>query len=334
MEAEEEPFVVVVSDLQMPEMNGIDFLKAVRERSPDTTRILLTGNADLSSAVSAVNEGNIFRFLTKPCPNEVLIQAVSAGVEQHRLVTGERVLLERTLHGCVTMLTEILALANPSAFGRAARVKQRTGEVAAQLGEPARWQMEMAAMLSQAAAITLPGETVEKMSRREELTASEQEMVDRLPQISEDLIADIPRLDEVRAILRHQNRHCEGTSESGEQPIGARILRAVVDLDAAESEGLPPVAALEALNQRAGWYDPEVLGTLGDCLETSRVGEIVDMQVSELRSGLVLLDAVESSDGRLLVARGQEVSVGLLERLRNFARNVGVKEPLRILVPS
>ncbi|MDH3727971.1 MAG: response regulator, partial [Myxococcales bacterium] len=85
MEAEEEPFVVVVSDLQMPEMNGIDFLKEVRERSPDTTRILLTGNADLSSAVSAVNEGNIFRFLTKPCPNEVLIQAVSAGVEQHRL---------------------------------------------------------------------------------------------------------------------------------------------------------------------------------------------------------------------------------------------------------
>ena len=61
------PYAVVVSDLQMPNMNGIQFLTKVREQSPDTVRMLLTGNADLNAAVEAVNQGQIFRFLTKPC---------------------------------------------------------------------------------------------------------------------------------------------------------------------------------------------------------------------------------------------------------------------------
>jgi len=58
------PFAVVVSDRQMPRMDGIKFLSLVKERAPDTVRIMLTGNADLEGAVKVVNEGNIFRFLS------------------------------------------------------------------------------------------------------------------------------------------------------------------------------------------------------------------------------------------------------------------------------
>ena len=90
---EEAAFAAVVSDLRMPGMDGIEFLGRVRDVSPDTTRILLTGNADLTAAVSAVNEGNIFRFLTKPCPPDVLISAVTMAVDQQRLLTAERELL-------------------------------------------------------------------------------------------------------------------------------------------------------------------------------------------------------------------------------------------------
>lgn len=63
----EGPFAVVLSDMRMPKMDGATFLKHVRERSPDTIRLLLTGHADLESAIAAVNEGQVFRFLTKPC---------------------------------------------------------------------------------------------------------------------------------------------------------------------------------------------------------------------------------------------------------------------------
>ena len=101
---------VVMSDMYMPEMNGAEFLSRARQIVPDAARILLTGRADIDSAIAAVNNGQIFRFLTKPCPPLVLLTAIEAGVQQHRLVTAERELLEHTLHGCIKALADVLAV--------------------------------------------------------------------------------------------------------------------------------------------------------------------------------------------------------------------------------
>jgi DNA-binding NtrC family response regulator len=75
------PFSVVVSDLKMPGIDGNHFLALVKEVSPETTRILLTGYADLKSAIEAINNGNIFRLLTKPCDRLDLVQALENGIE-------------------------------------------------------------------------------------------------------------------------------------------------------------------------------------------------------------------------------------------------------------
>jgi DNA-binding NtrC family response regulator len=61
------PYAVVISDLRMPGMDGIQFLTAVGKESPDSVRLIISGNADLQAAIAAMNEGGIFRFLTKPC---------------------------------------------------------------------------------------------------------------------------------------------------------------------------------------------------------------------------------------------------------------------------
>src|SRR6266536_736870 len=61
------PYAAVVADMQMPGINGLQFLKKVEELSPNTVRIMLTGNADQKTAADAVNHGHVFRFLTKPC---------------------------------------------------------------------------------------------------------------------------------------------------------------------------------------------------------------------------------------------------------------------------
>ena len=65
---DKQEYAVVVSDLRMPDKDGVEFLSEVRKRSPDTVRIMLTGHADLEASIAAVNEGRVFRFLTKPCP--------------------------------------------------------------------------------------------------------------------------------------------------------------------------------------------------------------------------------------------------------------------------
>src|SRR6478609_8240703 len=89
------PFAVVVSDMRMPKMDGAAFLSRVKELSPLSTRLLLTGDSDIKSAIKAVNEGQIFRFLCKHCPPDTLASAVEAAIEQHALVTAERDIMER-----------------------------------------------------------------------------------------------------------------------------------------------------------------------------------------------------------------------------------------------
>lgn len=110
---EDGPFDVVVSDMRMPEMDGAQFLSEVRTRWPMTERILLTGQADVESTAAAVNQGGIVRMLTKPCPKEVLVDAVLSAAETARLRRVEHELLEGTLRGALGILGQILGLVSP-----------------------------------------------------------------------------------------------------------------------------------------------------------------------------------------------------------------------------
>ncbi|MFP5226007.1 MAG: response regulator [Acidobacteriota bacterium] len=89
------PFAVVVSDMRMPGMNGAEFLSRVRQKAPETVRMLLTGHADLRAAIDAVNRGQILHFLTKPCPREVLVAAINSGLDQYHAAIEERELASR-----------------------------------------------------------------------------------------------------------------------------------------------------------------------------------------------------------------------------------------------
>jgi len=217
------PFVIVTSDLRMPLMDGIEFLSRARELAPDTVRVLLTGQGDLEAAVSAVNDGNIFRFLTKPCPTGLLVRSLMAGAEQYRLLTAEKVLLEQTLRGSIKTLTDILALSNPAAFGRAIRVQHIVSDVMAYFKIGETWPVEVAAMLSQIGYVTLPQGTQEKIYSGEPLTGPEKEMVERVPNVVEQLLANIPRLDSVREILRLYSRNFTD-SKTPAGPVAQRNL--------------------------------------------------------------------------------------------------------------
>lgn len=93
--AEQGDFAVIISDYRMPEMDGIELLHKVKEISPDTIRIILTGFADMQIAIEAINEGNIFRFLTKPLPTDKLINSINDALEQYRLITTEKELTRK-----------------------------------------------------------------------------------------------------------------------------------------------------------------------------------------------------------------------------------------------
>jgi response regulator RpfG family c-di-GMP phosphodiesterase len=195
------PYAVVVSDLRMPGTDGIRFLAMVRQRAPDSVRVMLTGQADFETAIAAVNEGNIFRFLCKPYQGDALVKALTAAHEQYQLVTAERDLLEQTLSGSVRVLTDVLSLVSPAAFGRAQRVRRMVEQMCAQMQIASSWHIQVAAMLSQVGLMALPPEVVEKVHRGQPLSDAEQRMLAEHPEIGRDLVGNIPRLQEVADII-------------------------------------------------------------------------------------------------------------------------------------
>ena len=80
------PYAVIVSDYMMPGMNGLEFLSYVKKSDPDTVRMMLTGTADMPTAIRAVNEGSIFQFHPKPCPADTLCQAIESAIGKYRKV--------------------------------------------------------------------------------------------------------------------------------------------------------------------------------------------------------------------------------------------------------
>lgn len=334
------PFGIVVSDLRMQGMDGVAFLSEVRQISPDSVRVLLTGQADLDSAIKAVNEGSIFRFLTKPVTGEALLQALSAAEAQYNLITAERVLLERTLLGSIQALTDVLAVVSPAAFGRAARLKQLVAELDARVRLKTRWQIEVAAMLSQIGSTALPPDTVERFYRGEELTHAERLAVERLPRMAAEIVGNIPRLEEVQAILVHYDRRFDGAGASGhgplgkDIPLGARILKIVADLDALETQGTPRRLALDILRSREGAYDPDLLEAFVAAFGAAQQDRAMEIEIRALRPGMIFAEDVRTPAGTLLIARGQEVSARLVERFRYLMELAPKRRTVRVIVPG
>ncbi|MCP9447514.1 MAG: response regulator [Nitrospira sp.] len=332
------PFAVVVSDLQMPGMNGIQFLSRVREFSPDTVRILLTGNADLQASIDAINQGQIFRFLAKPCSAELLATALQAGLTQHRLITAERELLEQTLSGSVKVLCDILSLVNPEAFGRSFRITRYVEALAEQLHVTELWAVKTAAMLSQIGCVILPETVLTKVYRGEPLSPEETQLYNQHPFVAADLLAKIPRMKRVADIIRFQDKYYDGYGMPGDNrqgneiPMEARILKVALDFDALESAGKTKMQAFDELKKRKGWYDLTILDALKDAFAADIKYEVRTAVVAELQQGMVLGEDITSVKGILLAANGQEVNESMIMRLKNFSKTVGVREPFTVLV--
>jgi CheY-like chemotaxis protein len=308
---------VVISDMRMPNMDGAAFLARARELAPHSVRILLTGQTELDAAINAVNEGQIFRFLTKPCPPPTLLRAVEAALEQHRLLGAERVLLEQTLQGAIKALTDVLALVDPASFGRASRIKRLVTELCVAVGLEERWPVEVAATLSQLGNITLPAETAEKLVQGAALDASEQQMVARLPAVTEKLLGNIPRMEPVRELLAALGR--SPALEQGSSRRAAGILRLALAYDRLEASGMPTQQILAELGARSSSYDAslfDALSRLRDRPSAPRAGRPV--AVARLQVGMVFAEDVRSTTGILLAARGFEVTHGFIERVRNL----------------
>lgn len=330
----ESEFAVIVSDMRMPGMDGIQFLRRVKEITPNSVRMMLTGNADQQTAIEAVNQGSIFRFMTKPCSPEIFADAINAGLEQYRLITSEKVLLNETLNKSLQVMVEILSMVNPTAFSRSNRIKRLAKDIAVKLGIKNTWEVEIAAMLSQIGCVTVPEETLQKITHSKPLNERELQLYHQHPQIAHNLISRIPRLQNVAEIIVGQTQLFGNNQNLHNSNIGGNVLKVVLDFDKLLDDGDLPHLALKELSSRAGWYNPIVLEALKSLINEA-VEEFVsiEVEVENLKPGMLLDKAVYSTKGILLLSEKQEVTFPLMMKLLNFAETGMIRGKLQVSVP-
>ena len=325
---------------------------------------MLTGNADQTTAMEAVNRGSIFRFLTKPCDSEVLAATLEAGIRQYELVTAEKQLLEQTLKGTLAMLVELLSILDPISFGRAQTMAALAEGVARDLAMPDPWVLGIASILSQIGILTVPDALVSKIHTGGFLNSNEREIANRVPEIGSNLLRHIPRLEAVAESILYMSKNFNGTGFPADHlkgpdiPLGGRILRVItdylnlLDVDGTLVElGVPeqpmevpafplvfkgePKLALAEMEYRTAWYDLTVIRSLSRVIKSLEPQEaetqILEVSLKELRLGHLLGSDIQTATGLLLVPTGTRLNLIHLEKLRNFSRLGGIREPITVV---
>jgi len=331
------PFAVVISDMQMPNMDGLEFLIKTRMLSQDSVRVMLTGNANLQVAIGAINDGNIYRFLQKPVPIGVLFETMIDGIQHYRMVTAEKEILNKTLKGAINLLADILGLVNPASFSRASRIKRNVRYMATELQLPDVWSYELSAMLSQLGCITMPSEVMEKIAAGKDITEQEQQQFNKHPEIGARLLQHVPRFETIAAMVEQQNTSPEEIeidavlTQEQKGILGGQILKVALTYDDFVSRGMDSDNAIAQLKKHPDIYDPALV----QALIAGKGGasfEVKTLPIAKLKPGMILDEDIRSVSGPLLVAKGQELSTAVLLRLISSEENEIISGPVRVLL--
>jgi response regulator RpfG family c-di-GMP phosphodiesterase len=333
------PFAVLVSDFKMPGMNGVQFLAHAGKCYPETVRIMLTGQADLNAAMAAVNEGQVFRFLTKPCPAMTLARTLETALDQYRLITAERELLRRTLMGSITLLTEVLSAVDPAAFSSSFRIKRYVMLLAKAFGMQDAWQLEVAGILSQIGCIAvLPPNAIHAHSM--DLLEGNPHLFYRQPLAAANFLRRIPRLETTAEIVALQHKPYREYDPDAEQnvddlvEVGGQILHVAVELERLIRRGSDFQEAIQEMRRWKGEYNPYLLDVLDAAGEPSSRWAPASVNAVNLDTSMVANQDIRARNGQVLVPKGEQLTRPLLERLRSFATAVGIVEPIQVLMPQ
>lgn len=332
---ESKAFSVVVSDMRMPVMNGVQFIERARVLSPHTVFLMLTGNQDVQTAISAVNEGQVFRFLNKPIDPADIAAVIEAAHQQHQLEASERELLNKTFVGAVGIFADVMETLRPELLSRAAATEEFVEQLREQIGAPGRWEFKMASKLSLVGQAMHPGSA--------NAPAASKEAIRQLGMVcdtSAKMVEKIPRMDLVSQIIRSVPS-CdadlvviEPRGDGDVVQMGAALLRVAnlvesmsqlgVDIDDAERDiqKLLPNIHQPLLAAARAVYP----------LETQTEGVPVD--VDDLKPGMVLHSNLQGRGGSTLLRAGRRLSETHIEKLRADKQSEGEMPPVIVTVAS
>lgn len=338
----DDPFALVISDQQMPGMKGIEFLKIVMERYPSTVRIMLTGNADRETAVASVNESGVFRYLNKPCALEAIVNAVDAGLAEHKLLAGRQNLLEGTLAGSIKLISEMITNCDPEASREAKKLHLHAHRMALYMKIEKVWELDVAARLSPLTTIMLAPKIRLKLAAGADLSPQEKLAVAKGPETAQKLILNMPRMKDVAETLLYSEKGFDGSGAphvevSGQEiPLNARILYLLRALLRIAGDAPITSETFEKLSLSSDRFDPELVRTARACClnpganAATKLKEL-QIDIAALKAGDKAVEDFKTRSGNKVLSAGAELTSATLDKIRSFHETRPIAQPVRIL---
>lgn len=313
-------FATVLSDMRMPRMSGAEMLHEIKKIDSEVVTVLLTGHTDFESAMAAVNDGNVFRMLSKPCPPDVLRKVLKDAIEQYDLITSKRILLDQTLRGAVDALAQSLAITQPLFFGRAQRVRRMANGLAEAVQLVESWRVGVAAIFSQLAYLSIPNHWSESVYYRKDLKPELKAMLKDLPEETLKIIDLIPGLTDIREILQRIDIQPKFEIDDGSGiRTAASILRVALDYDYYQEQGHADALIIQTLISRADTYDQKITEALSQFIDAdSNSYSLEEIDTKDLAEGMRLNQDLLLEDSMLIASSGADIDRSLLKIVRNY----------------
>ena len=329
-------YAVIITDMQMPVMDGLELLQKIKLKSPNTVRMMLTGNADQKTAIDALNIGDIFRFINKPCSHQDLCLLIESGIEQYNLIIAEKILLSKTLKGTINVLAEVLTIVNPKIFAHTIQIKKHMLALAKALNMPISWSFEPMIQLSQLGCVMIPDSGTNQGN--DSFSPEQRKMIERHPCLASDLIRKIPRMNKIAHAILYQEKcfNGEGVPYDGlkgeDIPFGARMLKVVLDFLRFKGDGLTINQASMQLSEQSQFYDPKILIAFKESIGSDCEQAEFLVNLAELTDNMVVREDILTEAGMLVVSKGQEISEPLRRIISHCVENGALKNNLTITV--
>ncbi|WP_442887876.1 response regulator [Congregicoccus parvus] len=323
---------VAVADVQMHGGTGIEFLAAVHAARPEAGVIALLSADKDPPDYEQLTACGIDAFLTKPCRAQALQEQIKRCFGRIQEREKERELLQWIFDGALQVLTNPVPSSHPEASRAAETMSERACALARALKLPSERELRLCSHILRIGTAAVPAHVRGKIQLGERLTNEEQELIDRIPEMGARMLAHLPKLAPVA-----MNIHSPLVlTKPREAPLGACILRAVVDLQVMEDSGLETRAAFIRLTQRAVRYHPGVIKELAYLFGAVDTLDLptTECMVEDLHPGMVLAADALNHAGVTLITRGTTLSPQHVDRLNSFAEMGDLTQPLLVALQT
>ncbi|MDQ6992021.1 MAG: response regulator [Mariprofundus sp.] len=293
---------LILLDVMMPGMDGYEVCRHLKQKRKlrRIPVIFVTAKSEVDDETRGFELGAV-DYISKPVSPPLVLARVKNIIALFATKRRLREIMDKTLTGCVELLTDVLSLTAPAAFGRSSSIRRHIKAAAKQMGHSNTWRFEVAAMLSQLGCIALPDELVDNIHNGSASSDEEKKIFASHPEVGKRLLEKIPNLRDVAEIVALQHQTVDTIEANLQISAGVKLGASLLHLAMQQDDKTRHTSVM----QKAGSTEPQV-------------GEQIELSLSDLQLGMRLESEVSTRKGWKLVPKGTEITKAVLERLSVF----------------